>query len=229
MNKMAEKLSAVMNEDELMQMIQDHYLGEAQLLTSGAEDNLLKLAELRGNMTEEQSSRWEEIKRDFLRNKAMGGDDGDVGGKVVAQLVDLVSGIKDLKNVAETATERELAELALQREIESQAMQVEPVDNVSSDQFSEEMNKLISALEGNQPNVEVVNQPVPGIDRILSALADTIEHSLTPVVKSMDKKLDIDLRTHYKLRDVSKQLRNLERASGINPTVIDSDSTDLEG
>ncbi|WP_197473965.1 hypothetical protein, partial [Oleiphilus sp. HI0066] len=103
------------------------------------------------------------------------------------------------------------------------------VDNVSSDQFSEEMNKLISALEGNQPNVEVVNQPVPGIDRILSALADTIEHSLTPVVKSMDKKLDIDLRTHYKLRDVSKQLRNLERASGINPTVIDSDSTDLEG
>ncbi|KZY73724.1 hypothetical protein A3739_26055 [Oleiphilus sp. HI0067] len=131
--------------------------------------------------------------------------------------------------MAETATERELAELALQREIESQAMQVEPVDNVSSDQFSEEMNKLISALEGNQPNVEVVNQPVPGIDRILSALADTIEHSLTPVVKSMDKKLDIDLRTHYKLRDVSKQLRNLERASGINPTVIDSDSTDLEG
>ena len=50
MNKMTEKVSAVMNDDELMQMIADHYLGEAQLLTTGAEDNLLKLAELRGNM-----------------------------------------------------------------------------------------------------------------------------------------------------------------------------------
>ena len=218
MNKMAEKLSAVMNKDELMQMIQDHYLGEAQLLTSAAEDNLLKLAELRGNMTEEQSKRWEEIKRDFLRNKAMGGDDGDVGGKVVAQLVDLVTGLKDLKSVAETASERELAELSKEPEV----VPVEPVDTVSSDQFSEEMNKLIVALKGNQPNVEVVNQPMPGMDKILSTLADTIEHSLTPVVKSMDKKLDIDLRTHYKLRDVSKQLRNLENAAGISPTETDS-------
>src|SRR5690606_25817033 len=50
MNKMAEKVSAVMNEAEMMQMIADHYLGEAQLLTTGAESNLLKLAELRGNM-----------------------------------------------------------------------------------------------------------------------------------------------------------------------------------
>ncbi len=47
-----------MSEGELMQMIKDHYLGEAQLLTTGAEANLLKLAELRGNMTEEESDRW---------------------------------------------------------------------------------------------------------------------------------------------------------------------------
>ena len=42
MNKMAEKVSAAMNKTELMQMIADHYQGEAQLLTSGAEENLLK-------------------------------------------------------------------------------------------------------------------------------------------------------------------------------------------
>ena len=44
MNKLAEKISPVMNEDELQQLISDHYLGEAQLLTTGAEENLLKLA-----------------------------------------------------------------------------------------------------------------------------------------------------------------------------------------
>ena len=100
MNKMTEKISAVMNDEELLQMIEDHYLGEAQLLTTGAEDNLLKLAELRGNMTDAQQDRWSQIKSDFLRNKAMGGDDGDTGNRVVAQLSDLVSGLDTLAQAA---------------------------------------------------------------------------------------------------------------------------------
>ena len=94
MNKLAEKISPVMNEDELQQLISDHYLGEAQLLTTGAEENLLKLAELRGVLDEVQSQRWAQIKRDFLRNKAMGADDSDVGGRVVAQLADIASALQ---------------------------------------------------------------------------------------------------------------------------------------
>ena len=221
MNKMSEKLSAVMNEAELMQMIEDHYLGEAQLLTSGAEDNLLKLAELRGNATEEQRARWDQIKRDFLRNKAMGGDESDVGGKVVAQLVDLVAGIQDLKFVAEAASEREVEDVTKETEV----VPVQQSDAVSSDHFSEQMNKLVAVLKNNQTNVEVVNQPVPGIDLILTTLADTIEHSLMPVVMSMDKKLDIDLRTHHKMTDISNQLRSLEHALGKKPnsSQIDED------
>ena len=38
-------------------MIDDHYAGEAQTLTTGAEQNLLKLAELRGRLTAEQAQR----------------------------------------------------------------------------------------------------------------------------------------------------------------------------
>ena len=48
MNKLAERIVPVMNDDELEAVIDDHYLGEAQTLTTGAEANLLKLAELRG-------------------------------------------------------------------------------------------------------------------------------------------------------------------------------------
>src|SRR5690606_4388046 len=96
MNKLTEKVSAVMNDQELQQLISDHYLGEAQLLTSGAEENLLKLAEIRGVMTEQQSARWQQIKADFLRNKAMGGDDTDTGNKIVVQLADLVGGVRQL-------------------------------------------------------------------------------------------------------------------------------------
>lgn len=98
MNKLAEKISAVMNESELSRLLDDHYLGEAQLLTTGAEENLLKLAEMREVMTEQQQLRWQQIKRDFMRNKSLGGDSADVGNRVVAQLASVVESIQALKN-----------------------------------------------------------------------------------------------------------------------------------
>lgn len=91
MNKLAEKVTAVMNDAEMQQLLDDHYQGEAQLLTLGAEENLLKLAELRNHMSEPQQTRWETIKQNFRRNQSIGGAEGDVGGKIVAQLADLVS------------------------------------------------------------------------------------------------------------------------------------------
>ena len=100
MNKLAEKISPVMNDAELRQLVSDHYLGEAQLLTTGAEENLLKLGELRGLLTPEDAARWERIKHDFLRNKAMGADDADVGGRVVAQLADIAGGLKAMGEAA---------------------------------------------------------------------------------------------------------------------------------
>ncbi|MGO3106262.1 MAG: DNA repair ATPase, partial [Psychrobacter celer] len=102
MNKMTEKLSAVMNQAELDQLIDDHYLGESQLLTQGAESNLLKLGEMRGVLTEDEKARWAQIKADFLRNKAMGGEDGDIGARIVAQLVDLASGFHAISSQFES-------------------------------------------------------------------------------------------------------------------------------
>jgi hypothetical protein len=43
MNKMSEKIVSAMNESEVQTMILDHYLGEAQTLTQGTEENLLCL------------------------------------------------------------------------------------------------------------------------------------------------------------------------------------------
>lgn len=103
MNKLAEKISPVMNAAELQQLIADHYQGESQLLTTGAEENLLKLAELRGTMDDAQSARWAQIKRDFLRNKAMGAGETDVGQRVVGQLNDLVESVRGLEKLSERA------------------------------------------------------------------------------------------------------------------------------
>ena len=193
MNKMAEKISAVMNESELMQLIADHYLGEAQLLTTGAEENLLKLAELRGNMSGEQTRRWDAIKKDFLRNKAIGGDDADVGGKVVAQLVDLVDGVQQLSSVAQTVSETD--EQSGSGELHGLAKTIE---------------KLATVMAKKETSVEVVNQPVPGMDKVLTVLADTIEHSIFPLVRHMDKKLEIDLGTFNKIKEIAGELRGLK-------------------
>ncbi|MGH3760829.1 DNA repair ATPase [Actinophytocola sp.] len=77
MNKLAERIVPVMNDAELEAVIDDHYLGEAQTLTAGAEANLLKLAELRGRLSPEQATRWTDVKAAFLRDKALGGSDDD--------------------------------------------------------------------------------------------------------------------------------------------------------
>ncbi|WP_326828776.1 DNA repair ATPase [Streptosporangium sp. NBC_01810] len=77
MNKLAARVVPVMNDAELEAVINDHYLGEAQTLTSGAEANLLKLAELRGTLTPVQAARWAEVKTAYLRSQALGGAEDD--------------------------------------------------------------------------------------------------------------------------------------------------------
>ncbi|MFI6814128.1 DNA repair ATPase [Nonomuraea sp. NPDC050328] len=77
MNKLAERIVPAMNDAELESVIDDHYVGEAQTLTSDAEANLLKLAELRGTLTPEQAARWAAIKQAYLRARALGGSEDD--------------------------------------------------------------------------------------------------------------------------------------------------------
>jgi MoxR-like ATPase len=86
MNKLTEKILPAMNAAEVERLIDDHYLGEAQTLTTGAEENLLKLAELRGAMTAVQRTRWEEIKRGFTRLQRIGGAENDPAARVMAEL-----------------------------------------------------------------------------------------------------------------------------------------------
>ncbi|WP_206060604.1 DNA repair ATPase [Nonomuraea basaltis] len=86
MNKLTERIVPAMNDAELEAVIDDHYLGEAQTLTTDAEANLLKLAELRGRLTPAQAERWAQIKSAYLRAKALGGADDDPMARAVGAL-----------------------------------------------------------------------------------------------------------------------------------------------
>jgi hypothetical protein len=99
MNKLTEKVVPVMNDAELESLIDDHYLGESQTLTTGAEHNLLKLAELRGKMTPVQAARWDEIKRSFGRVQVSGGSDADPVTRLTGHLSMLTERVEGVGTV----------------------------------------------------------------------------------------------------------------------------------
>ncbi|MFI9341866.1 DNA repair ATPase [Streptomyces sp. NPDC052773] len=86
MNKIVQRIRPVMNDAELQALIDDHYTTEAHTLTTGAEANLLKLAELRGTLTPEQARRWAEVKAAYVRDRAVGGPEDEPLARAVAAL-----------------------------------------------------------------------------------------------------------------------------------------------
>ncbi|MFI8091894.1 DNA repair ATPase [Streptomyces sp. NPDC086080] len=86
MNKIAQRIQPVMDDTELTAVIDDHYTAEAQTLTTGAEASLLKLAELRGTLTAEQTARWAELKAAHVRTVTLGGSGEDALARAVAAL-----------------------------------------------------------------------------------------------------------------------------------------------
>jgi hypothetical protein len=101
MNRLAEKVVTIMNDDEVRAIILDHYRGESQTLTTGTEANMLKFKELIGIQTEAEQARWEEIKSTFKRNTAArgAGGDNDPAGRIVAQLSGFQSGLEGIQQV----------------------------------------------------------------------------------------------------------------------------------
>lgn len=116
MNRLAEKIVPIMNDAEVRALILDHYRGEAQTLTTGAEANFLKFKELIGAQSPEEKARWSEIKRTYTRNqvaRGAGADDGDPMSRVVAQLASFQSGLQAIATSLERQHERPLAPMSV--------------------------------------------------------------------------------------------------------------------
>ncbi|MEN9675077.1 MAG: hypothetical protein RIS76_973 [Verrucomicrobiota bacterium] len=114
MNRLAEKVVALMNDDEVRDLIVHHYRGESQTLTTGAEANLLKFRELVGALAPEDLVRWAEIRKTFQRNQyTRGADTGDPVGRVVSQLAAFQGGLESIQSTLAAQLSRTPAPLVL--------------------------------------------------------------------------------------------------------------------
>lgn len=106
MNKLAEKIVPIMNDQELLTLLVSHYEGESQTLTTGAESNMLKFKEMIGALTEEEKQRWTEIKEAYNKDKMLQGSKDDPMVQVVAQLAHFSDHLKDIHSSIQEGVEK---------------------------------------------------------------------------------------------------------------------------
>jgi hypothetical protein len=97
MNKIAEKVVSIMNDEELFEKILASYENDSQTLTSDAEVNMLKWKELVGFLNSEEQKRLDEIKKIFIKNKLIKGD--DKLGQVVMAISNLTENLERIKEI----------------------------------------------------------------------------------------------------------------------------------
>ena len=165
MNRIAEKVVSVMNDDELTALIVSNYENDAQTLTSGTEANLLKFKELTELMTDEEKERWEDIKRTFRQNVKMRGiSSDDKTGQVIAQLGTLSDGLDSIRR----AMAKGVDQLSEQRD---EKVAAEPdVENVDESADIDAMVEALSGqLDGMQAGLASISQ---SLDSGLSKFGD---------------------------------------------------------
>ncbi len=104
MNRMAERVAAVMNDQELQALIVGTYEQDAQTLTTDNEANVLKFKELMGILTAEEKERWDAIKYAYVESIRMSGmDSEDQAGQLMRQLASVRDGLESIRQVISRA------------------------------------------------------------------------------------------------------------------------------
>ncbi|MNG26153.1 hypothetical protein D3C84_1111050 [compost metagenome] len=80
----------------------------------------------------------------------------------------------------------------------------------------DELLARLEALARARPQVavEVAAAPQPDIQALLEGLAQSLDNSFLPLLRTLEKKGDIGLRIHKHLHDLSREMRELRLRHG---------------
>jgi hypothetical protein len=192
MNKLAEKIVAAMNEAELERLIDDHYLGESQTLTTGAEENLLKLAEMRDRLNDDQRARWEQIKKDFRRIQTMGGKDDDPVTRVTGTLSSMGTQLDAIKNAVSSAA----AQMKTNGHLEAALA---------------ELAAAMRSVSRPQLEVTVQNEQAPVPAELITQQSRLVETAVLPLVRKVGEQLDDNRAVYAQIIDLLDRIKSIER------------------
>ncbi len=216
MNKMAEKIASAMNDDEVQRLIDNHYGQEAQTLTTGSEQNLLKLGELRGKLKPEDAQRWEDIKAEFKRRNMLGGSEDDPVARVAGPLTTLVQRLESIQTALDnSAMQSELGGIreSLERAVTaaqnvSQATSA-PQATKSLQQTSEAIDSAWDQMAAFPDNLEV-----KVVGDLPQKLTETLEHqlaiietALVPMATAIQEHFEQSERTNEALEEILNRLK----------------------
>lgn len=166
MNRIAEKVLPLMTMEEVEALVFDHYENESQTLTTGAEANLLKFKEMEDVLTEVEAARWAQIKKDFGKQKLLGGaGENDPVARVVAQMTQFNDGLEAISlNLSRPPALAEGSIAQLQKIIEGlRAVPVQVDINVVPVQDEGDSIESISK-KSNSPPIDIVPEVRQGED-----------------------------------------------------------------
>ena len=210
MNKLVEKIAPVMNDEEIERLLDDHYAGESQTLTKGAEHNLLKLAELRGRMSEKERARWAELKESFVRVQRMGGSADDPVARVTGTLAGLdaqLAGIRDAIGSALARSGEKKDDAALGAILDKLSTLARPRLEIQLEShgetglitlFAELTDLLKQALSrlGDAPGTAVLEQRLSGLEVALSRVSQNFGLG-TVTARRVDVDLDANSPSNF--------------------------------
>ncbi len=223
MNKLAEKVVPAMNAKELEALIDDHYTGEAQTLTTGAEENLLNLAEMRDRLSPEQAARWDEIKKAFVRVQRMGGGDDDPVTRLTGQLSLVSERLEDIgESIDKAANDRPAVAVASGGALAAAPAAPANVDvKIDFEPYLNKLNELLEALKNGQEKAPVVagsitDEPPPDYE-LISREAYLIQNTLIPLLQFMAHRF----RGYRDVEDpkVKALISSLEKVDDLNELV----------
>ncbi len=183
MAKLAARITPLMSEAELDELLRDHYRGEAQTLTAGAEENLLKLAHLLGSPSAEERLRWKEICEEFVRRRKLGGPDADGSMRLAGSVLEVARAVEALKPGA-------------------------GVDRALRDGL-DGINKAVAEIRPSV-NVETPQPDLSGVESALREMQQAYEKVLLPLVNATYLKMRLD---HSLWDEVKNITAMMEKAS----------------
>ena len=176
MNRLAEKIVPLMNDAEVRALIIDHYRGESQTLTTGAEANFLKFKELIGAQTPEERTRWLEIKGTFKRNQlAPGADKNDPMARVVGQLAGFQVSLQGIQDVLEKQLAREPAAPAAMTQF-SEGLKALG-DELARAIATAQTGAMARKVDGLAHELEALRGALASLDQLAAQRLDHLRHA----------------------------------------------------